>query len=264
MPFPDVSRVRYRRSPLDQVICQLRFPPILRIDASAPAVFQEAIRSKFPEFAESSDVRMELPAGLTDKISPALLSQAVKSATTRNYQFGTTDGAWKVNLTRAFLALTSSAYETWEDFSARFEAVAHPFVEEYKPAYFTRIGLRYTDVIRRSKLGLKDRDWADLLRPAVAGLAGDRDISGDVRAFEGSTEIVLEDGVSVLRIRTGYVTPKDSDEVCFSIDSDFFNDTQTPIGEMAGRLEFLHSRATRLIQWCVTKMLHNAMEPEPV
>jgi len=32
MPFPEVKRVIYEHNPLDKVICQLRFPPILRIE----------------------------------------------------------------------------------------------------------------------------------------------------------------------------------------------------------------------------------------
>ena len=42
--FSYEDRCIYRRSPLIEVICQLRFPAILRIDAQAPAQFQEAIR----------------------------------------------------------------------------------------------------------------------------------------------------------------------------------------------------------------------------
>ena len=41
--FSYEDRCIYRRSPLIEVICQLRFPAILRIDAQAPAQFQEAI-----------------------------------------------------------------------------------------------------------------------------------------------------------------------------------------------------------------------------
>ena len=52
MPFPEVKRVIYKKNPLDRVICQLRFAPILKIDAEIPADFQEMIRADFPNYSE--------------------------------------------------------------------------------------------------------------------------------------------------------------------------------------------------------------------
>lgn len=61
MPFPEVKRVIYKKNPLHQVICQLRFPPILKVDAEIPSIFQEKIRGEFPNFKETTEVNMELP-----------------------------------------------------------------------------------------------------------------------------------------------------------------------------------------------------------
>ncbi|MCH7755956.1 TIGR04255 family protein, partial [candidate division KSB1 bacterium] len=55
MPFPEVKRVIYKKNPLDRVICQLRFSPILKIDAEIPAEFQDMIRADFPNYSEKTD-----------------------------------------------------------------------------------------------------------------------------------------------------------------------------------------------------------------
>ena len=47
--FPPVEEVQLRRSPLREVICQVRFPPLLRIVNGYPVDFQERIRQHFPE-----------------------------------------------------------------------------------------------------------------------------------------------------------------------------------------------------------------------
>ena len=60
MPFPPAQRVLYNKSPLEQVICQLRFPPILRIDSDLPADFQDRIRNQFPNFGEASEFKLEV------------------------------------------------------------------------------------------------------------------------------------------------------------------------------------------------------------
>jgi hypothetical protein len=46
--FPDSARVIYGKAPLTGVVCQLRFPPILRIESAPPADFQDRIREQFP------------------------------------------------------------------------------------------------------------------------------------------------------------------------------------------------------------------------
>lgn len=39
MSLPDVPRVLYAKAPLEQVICQLRFPTILKINLETPPEF---------------------------------------------------------------------------------------------------------------------------------------------------------------------------------------------------------------------------------
>lgn len=50
--FPETPRVIYAKNPLFEVICQLRFPAILKIDSEIPAGFQEKLRASFPLFRE--------------------------------------------------------------------------------------------------------------------------------------------------------------------------------------------------------------------
>ena len=58
--FSNETRCRYRRNPLAEVICQLRFPEILSIEANAPVEFQEAIRQEFPRFQRRQEVAKPL------------------------------------------------------------------------------------------------------------------------------------------------------------------------------------------------------------
>ncbi len=44
MPIPDFDRVIYRKPALTRVVCQLRFPPILRISAEEPRSGGPALR----------------------------------------------------------------------------------------------------------------------------------------------------------------------------------------------------------------------------
>ena len=46
--FSHETRCIYRKNQLAEVVCQLRFPEILKIETAVPADFQEAIRDEYP------------------------------------------------------------------------------------------------------------------------------------------------------------------------------------------------------------------------
>ena len=48
--FSNEERMIYAKRQLVEVICQLRFPEILSIDASEPAAFQDRIRREYPQY----------------------------------------------------------------------------------------------------------------------------------------------------------------------------------------------------------------------
>jgi len=109
MPFPESPRVIYRKNPLDRVICQLRFPPILKIDTETPAQFQECIRGNFPEFRLKEEATLLTPAGISQELNAEMFRQIMPSET-KNYEFSSEDSIWKVNLTRTFLSLSTTKY----------------------------------------------------------------------------------------------------------------------------------------------------------
>ena len=64
--FPSIERVIYQNNTLGEVVCQLRFPTILRIEASSPADFQDAIREAYPLFITKKSP--ELPPGMQSRL----------------------------------------------------------------------------------------------------------------------------------------------------------------------------------------------------
>ena len=78
MDFPESPRVVYEQNPLDEVICQLRFPAVLRIDSESPVRFQEAVRNQYPLFQERTQVQAAVP-GLPEPLA-AMLGNAESRA----------------------------------------------------------------------------------------------------------------------------------------------------------------------------------------
>lgn len=262
MPFPEAPRVIYKKNPLDRVICQFRFPPILKIETEVPAKFQEDIRVEFPEFKEKLETALPMPKGIHLEIPMEVLRQVVPSST-KNYEFESGDGVWRINLTRTFLALTCTKYERRSLFQEKLARPLKSLIEIYKPAYFSRVGLRYIDIIRRSVLGLDKVAWKELLQPHILGLLGTPDdVSQNIQNLEAKYEIRLEDGSSMARIVIGLVDWPERNEECFMIDTDFFNTGKIATPDVMGKLDYFHTRGSRLIQWLITERLHKAMDPE--
>lgn len=252
MPFPHSDRVIYQRNPLIEVVCQLRFPTILRIETEVPAAFQERIREHFPEYRTS---RPSLPAGinLPREISDAMFGAGVA------HEFETADGTAKLSLTRDFIALAVTDYSEWRVFRELLMAPQVALSEIYSPAYFSRVGLRYRDQIDRSALGLEQVPWSELLRPEVAGELAHPDIATKVKRIVREVLLAIPDGSGSIRIVHGL--EGESEDAKYVIDADFFTDQRTPTGSTDDVLKGFNKRAGNLFRWCIKPKLHDAMEP---
>ena len=257
MPFPRAKRVLYRKNPLDKVICQLRFPPVLKIEAEIPADFQERIRGQFPEFSEKVEPRIQIQPGLELQLSSEILSQGSQF---KNYEFSSENGDWQVNLTRTFIALSSRNYERWEEFREKLDAPLKALVDIYRPEHFSRVGLRYIDVIQRSILGLEAVSWTDLLQPFILGFLGVPEVRDSIKSSESKHEIRLSDGEGAARVITALI--ERSSEMCFLIDTDFSIVKKMKLEHCMDKLDYFNRRASRLIQWCLKERLHESMEPQ--
>jgi uncharacterized protein (TIGR04255 family) len=261
MLFSEVKRVIYKKNPLDRAICQLRFPPILRIDAEPPVAFQDCVRKEFPNYSEKIELTMRTPSRAQDRIPHELLSEILRTADTKNHEFSSEDGQWKINLTRTFIALSTDKYKVWEDFKQKLQIPLTALIDIYSPSHFSRIGLRYRDVIQRSALGLDNVSWTELLQPQMLGVL-DSEISESVRNLESVYQIALPERENAVRVFTQLAQDKNSNEVCYVIDSDFFKASKTPIDDVIGNLDYFNAHAFRLFRWCITERLHESMEPQ--
>lgn len=261
MAFPESPRVVYERNPLESVICQLRFPPILRIESEVPARFQERIRQEYPLFRERREEAIpSIPPEIAKVLGedlPTVLT-AIGAVGNRRYELTSADESWRVTLARDFLALTSRRYRRWEDFRARLVQATDVLCQEYSPAFYVRVGLRYRDVIRKADLGVGESSWADLLELHIAGALSSRDVAAAVeRAF---AEITIQLIAGKVRIRHGL----GQDSNVYIIDADLFTQERTEVRDALSKLDDFNREAGRLFRWAIKDRLHEAMDPQRI
>ena len=265
MLFPKAERVIYRSNPLHRVICQLRFPPILRIDNENPADFQERIRYKFPGFKVlNDDTNDPLPQSLSEGLPPEM-RDLLSAKSNPRFQFLTRGEAWVVTLAKDFVALETSKYTRWEEFRELMQIALETLNEVYRPAYFTRIGLRYRNVIDRRRLGLGDTEWCILIKDFVLGHLALNETLDSVIEQQSKSLLKLNESGDLVRMEYGQVTDKegDPDNRLFLLDHDFYINTEMEEENVIGRLTTYNCLNGRLFHWCIRESLHNAMRPEP-
>ena len=256
--FSNEERTILSNSQLQEVICQLRFPDILMLNQQQPAQFQEHIRDLFPKFS----VLKEAPA---PKITGTPGNLSVENQpSTPNYQFISEDNRWKVNLTSKFISLSCKKYTCWEEFAKMLDKPLAAFIQLYHPAYFTRVGLRYINIISRGQLGLSGVPYRDLIQPEYLGLLAHEDvIESSANGCQVDAQIQIRGGCRLkvhaapaLFNRNG----KPEDDTRFILDLDLFMPGNVPINMSTGALNTLHSQAFGLFRGAITDTLFDAMK----
>ena len=264
MLLSDSPRCRYERAPVHEVICQLRFPPILSIGAREPVDFQEAIREDFPRYAARQETAPPKVTGLGTP-NPKVEQQPP----TMNYNFLSEDNLWKINLTRNFIALSTLRYDGWEDFAHRLDRPLAEFIRLYSPSFFERIGLRYVNIFSRERLNLTDRSWRELFTPAYLGPLMEDDVTEEnlnlcatdfTLKLDNSCRVKLHAGPGKLK-QNNPNAPVDN-EIKFILDMDLSMSGNIPASLAAGALETLHAHGTRGVEGAITEPLRQAMGPE--
>lgn len=164
---PPRKHPKLARSPLVNVVCQVRFPPLLDLAAEGRrnellAELQRAL-ADYPLFAEVMGQEILLgPEGV----------QAHEARPTQ-FRFTSDEGRWNVGLAPDSLSLQTTQYDHFNDFVGRWQTIATAVQEILGPSRQLRIGLRYVDELRVDDAD-KPAAWVDLLAPEVLGLAGSK------------------------------------------------------------------------------------------
>ena len=257
--FSHEPRCVYRSNQLAEVICQLRFPEILKIAAEVPADFQEAIRNSYPRYSSRKENPLPRLQGTPGQM------QLQKPEPVTNYQFASPDGVWRVNLTSKFISLSCSRYTRWEDFAARLDQPLVAFIRTYHPAYFERVGLRYMNFFSRKELELEGTPYREMFTPCYLGplTAPELNEASFTRcgvdfetAIGSSCRVKIHAGPGMVR-RSGKPDPESK----FIFDQDLYMQGNIPVNTCVGALQTLHLHADSIFRGAITDVTHDAMGP---
>jgi len=218
----------FARNFIRTAVCELRFPTLLELDAVVPA-FQRQIRREYPHYERNTDVNLD-PSGVTS--SPAHL-------------FRSKDRRWVLSLRQSALVFETSSYTGFPKFAEALTAVLRAALPVLDTDFYTRLGMRYINVLdfATHKLSLETlSDWINpmLAGPLSSGALGDVDQAG--HEYRGRTE----EGVFILK--HGLV--RDGARMGYALDLDFAVE-DLEVDKAIEVLARLHQREFDLFVWCL-------------
>ena len=239
--FPSKPEIHLAKAPVHEVICQVRFPFIFRINKDDPSEFQEEIRKEFPKVEIEQGVLIPFPeAGTKEKLGDPQIK--------KTYRFRTMDEKTAVSLSTDFFALSTTQYTHWSDFSEILLKIANAVNDIYKPAYATRIGLRYINRIT-SQLTNKQslNNILQLLNPELTTYFRHQCWSDPL---EMETRILLSDDDGKMNLRTRF-GEDNNNKPFFLLDFDYFEEGEIDLINLNVRVDAYHDVVYRAFRWCV-------------
>lgn len=256
MTFPDSERVVYKEHTLSEVVCQLNFPAILAIASEHPVALQERLRERYPFYTTTE------PAGGMPGIAELLDRIPGAPPEFRKHQFTTADGERTITLGPRLLSITEKQYVEWPQFRAEVEAARAALEDVYRPHSYTRVGLRYQDVIDARAIA-PDSEWRELVNPHLIGLLGapEGDINSAVREISSNVRLRL-DGAEDAFVHVNHGLAQRVDEPThrvYLIDADYFTERHVEGGDVDELLGYFNVEAGRLFRWAISDAARDAL-----
>ena len=186
--FEDVERKELKNSPLELVVCQLRFPSVLSlVGGHPPQELQMALADEYPVARPKQNKNIEVgPSGVNETITVI-------------WTFEDAESNWTVSLAPTFLALEVKDYKRFKDFKDRFSALSKLCIDLYGIKLQERLGLRYVDQLSQSLQPFLPDDWVNKLRPELLAL---RNCVTDGETINSSAEHRFHKEGHILALRT--------------------------------------------------------------
>lgn len=249
--FPVVEDVHMANAPVHEVICQVRFPTILRIAQEEPAEFQEHIRARFPMLEVERRVLIE-----TEKVKPGGKAEFPPPI----FRFHSQGKTRTASLAPNFFALSVKDYTHWADFASGIKYITDAVQEVYGIPYATRIGLRYINIIDRRFSGCREfDDVLSLLRDELTVML--------------RTDVIQAPTLALHRIQTsangdqftfhyGLVHEETTSEPQFLLDFDHYAEGELGLDDLLARCERYHQHIYHAFRWCIADDELAIFQPE--
>jgi uncharacterized protein (TIGR04255 family) len=250
LPLPAPDRTRLARSPLELVVCQVRFETrALVAEAPIALAIHEELGGNEGRYPRLEALGQTLNVMVNPGAPPAVSQQAVSG-----WRYQSADGSWIVSVSPDNVSLETTAYTEWEDFSERMRELLDVTASHISPGIEQRLGLRYIDRITEVDAN-SPADWRSYIAPELLGLALHEPLGAAVKIARQQLVLDLGDGYSC-NVGHGFVP--ENHRLNYLLDFDLFREGGRPfsVDSVSEALEILHDDAGKLFQASITPELY--------
>lgn len=226
------NTTRYRRNFLRQAVCELRFPTLIELGGPRPpAAFVSALRKEYPHLELANEVTFGVGVGGTEA--------------NHTHIFRSSKLKWSVSLKQNALTVETNNYSEYADLKKRVLYVVEAAKQVIDSDFFTRVGLRYINVIECDS---EDPTSGWVNTDLIAPLRNDN-FSG-ISEYAGRLSLIAADGGCLLQhglqlVNNGKNKPLHPDYV---VDIDAYrNEVNLEHIEMA--IDIMHTQAFDIFDW---------------
>lgn len=223
----------FPRNFIRQAVCELRFPTLMSLGgAKPPEKFVAALRKRFP---------------ISETINEVTVGAGQSSVTSHAHQFKSTKLVWTASLKQSAVVLESMRYSTYADFRERAQDVLDAALLVIDSDFFTRVGLRYINVVPTDEAPMTEWINPALVQPLIGhGFTGISEFAGKLAMSAEDGGCLLQHGVSIKGDEPG-PTQRPPDYV---IDIDTYR-VDIPAGDVMSILDANHRQAFSLFSWAL-------------
>lgn len=210
----------YNRNPLENVVFQLRFHPILKIEDKIPD-FQECIRDEYPIY--------QIKKQKTLMFDPVGNIEGERQE--NRFQFLKEDKNSLITIGTVSLSIDELNHKSSKDLLKNAELALNSLVKVYSPIKTVRLGLRYINSIDKDVISKdinKALDWDDLISEPFINIPKKIVDLTNTRFYN---EITSDLKKGSLTLRNGLLLDPNSKKLMFKIDIDRYFEYSYPIEE---------------------------------
>ena len=224
--LPDVEAVEFERNFIKSAVCELRFPTLLEYEMKPPIQLQKELRKDYPYYEPEQSVQVGLEA----------VGREMR------HLFKSRKKDWTVSFRASALALETSHYTNFEEFSERLKRVLTNSQGLLDTDFFTRVGLRYIDEILIADDELSGWIREDLVAPLTQGVYGS--VERFLQEIRGFTDI------GRYTFKHGMVDSGQEVHKRYHLDFDFYEEN-VPFDSVFSMVSQVNQQSFRFFSWAM-------------
>lgn len=222
----------FHRNFLQQMVCELRFPTLMELGGERPpAAFVNALRKEYPTLELANEVTIGPGGG--------------SSSGSHFHIFRSSSLTWTVSLKQSAIAIETTSYTKYAELRERVLRVVNAAEKIIDSNFFTRIGLRYINIVDRGHDPADGWINSDLVAPLKTGFfKGVKDYAGRIQLASADGGCLLQHGI---KLKPSH-DEDDAVQPQYLIDIDVYRN-DVSLEDVGVAVDAAHIQAFNLFDW---------------